>query len=198
MATGKSKLYSAFAILFSLIVLAGGAAKLFRGVNALAKNDSNPKIREILTESDAAIDKADQDAVSANSAFRDLLSDFDTMGPQVFRAEKGQACEKLCARYTAICDHLTRASNKAMEAVKIGVSDKLQGFLSEKSKSYDLLVKANTRNIDIIHALLDESMVDANTIVAKIKTIAESRDADKKASREADTKADAFIFPSKT
>jgi len=181
------------AVLFGLVVLAGGAAKLYRGYSDLKSSGLDPKMGELLKKSDASVAEANRTTSTAVPAFQELLNDFDTLGFAAFRSEKIEACAKLSEQFAAVSAHLQEASNSIVEATKQGTDEKTTAFLLARSRSYELLVKVNTKNIDIIRATLDESMVDMNTIVEKVMSIAESRDADQKKADEASTAASASI-----
>ena len=80
-----------------------------------------------------------------------------------------------------------------VEATKHGTNEKTTSFLLMRSKSHELLGKANTQNVDIIRAILDESVVDVDVIVQKVQSIAESRDANEKAANEAAEESTAIL-----
>ena len=79
MSTRKSPLYTALAVVFGIIVLAGGAAKLYRGFSNLTSSGLDPKVGELLRESDAAIAEVNRETNAVVPAFQELLNDFDKM-----------------------------------------------------------------------------------------------------------------------
>ncbi len=193
MTTRKSPLYSGITLLFGLVIMAGGAAKLYRSFSNLSSAQANPKVDKLLEASDAAVAEANQKLLEVSPAFQELLNDFDQMGVDAFRSEKRETCAKIAEQFAAANEHLQVASNSIAEAVKEGTTEKVTAFLMARSKSYQLLVKANTQNINIIQVIIDESMVDMDSIVEKVLSIAESRDADQKAANDATATADALL-----
>ena len=193
MSTRKSPFYTVLGVVFGLIVLAGGAAKFYRGLSGLTSTGLNPKVKTLLEESDAAIAVANQQTSTVVPAFQQLLTDFDTLGVANFRAERREACATLTDQYTTINDQLQTASNKIKEAIKLGIDANTTAFLDARSKSYSLLVDVTKHNLDIIRTLLDESVVDTDAIVAKVQSIAENRALAEKAANEATAAADALL-----
>ena len=193
MSSSKSPLYSVLAILVSLVVLAGGAAKLYRGVSQLKEPGANAKVDELLAKSDSSAEEANRQSAVIASAFQELLGDFDKLGIQAFRSEKREACEKLSEQFAAVSEHLHESSRVLVEATKHGTNEKTTSFLLMRSKSHELLGKANTQNMEIIRAILDESTVDVDAIVQKVQSIAESRDANQKAANEAAEESNAIL-----
>lgn len=193
MSNRKSPFYSAMAILFGLIVLAGGAAKFYRGLSALNSSSTNPKVRELLTASDAAVLDANREIQLAGPQFQTLLEDFDSMGPVSFRKERHQAAELLSQRYRTVIQQLRLASSKALEATQLDTDGKANGFLTAKSQSYEHLATANEKNAEIVQALMDTSISEVDAIIAKVQELATLRAADQKASDEADALASTFI-----
>lgn len=193
MSTRKSPLYTALAVVFGIIVLAGGAAKLYRGFSNLTSSGLDPKIGELLRESDAAIAEVNRETNAVVPAFQELLNDFDKMELAAFRAEKRETCTKLSEQFAAVGERLQLASKTIIEATQLGTDADTNAFLMARSRSYDLLVKVSKQNIDIIRATLDESVVDMDAIVGKVLSLAANRDADQKAADEATAAANAMI-----
>lgn len=193
MSTRKSPLYTALAVVFGIIVLAGGAAKLYRGFSNLTSSGLDPKVGELLRESDAAIAEVNRETNAVVPAFQELLNDFDKMELAAFRAEKRETCTKLSEQFAAVGERLQLASKTIIEATQLGTDADTTAFLMARSKSYDLLIKVSKQNIDIIRATLDESVVDMDAIVGKVLSIAANRDADQKAADEATAAANAMI-----
>ena len=193
MSTRKSPLYTALAVVFGIIVLAGGAAKLYRGFSNLTSSGLDPKVGELLRESDAAIAEVNRETNAVVPAFQELLNDFDKMELAAFRAEKRETCTKLSEQFAAVGERLQLASKTIIEATQLGTDADTTAFLMARSRSYDLLIKVSKQNIDIIRATLDESVVDMDAIVGKVLSIAANRDADQKAADEATAAANAMI-----
>lgn len=193
MASSKSPLYTALAFFFALIVLAGGAAKFYRGVTTMAKSGSDPKVRELLEKSDKAAEEANQQSNVVAPMFQELFTEFDRLGLAVFRAEKREDCQKVIDHYKAIGGHLQEASKLMIEATQLGTETKITDFLMARSKSYGLLIQAAQKNQEIVSAAMDESLVDTDAVLNKIEALANSRDADHKAANEAAAEADAIL-----
>lgn len=193
MSTNKSPLTSALAILFGLVVLAGGATKLYRGVSNMSSSGANPKIDELLKTSDAAVVEANRKMQSAGTGFQELLGQFDMLGINDFRTQKRDECAKMSEQFASANQQLQQASNSIAEAIKLGANKKVVPFLETRARSYELLVKVNAQNINILQTTLDESMVDMNAIIEKVTSIAQSRDADQKAANEASADADTML-----
>jgi hypothetical protein len=193
MASSKSPLYTALAFFFALIVLAGGAAKFYRGVSAMAKSSSDPKVRELLEKSDKAAEEANQQSNVVAPMFQELFTEFDRLGLTAFRAEKREACQKVIDHYKAISGHLQEASKSMIEATQLGTETKITDFLMARSKSYGLLIQAAQKNQEIVSAAMDESLADTDAVLNKIEALANSRDADHKAANEAAAEADAIL-----
>lgn len=193
MSNRKSPLYTVIAVLFGIVAIAGGAAKMYRGIGSLSNAGQDPKVDELLKKSDASVAEANSQIMVVVPAFQGLLNDFDTLGLAAFRLEKRDACEKIVEQFSVANNHLQEASISIIEATKLGTDDKTTAFLIDKSRSYELLVKVNAQNIDIVRATLDESIVDMDAVVEKVMSIATSRDADQKAADEATAAANAIL-----
>ncbi len=193
MSTQKSPFYTAMAVLFGIVVLAGGAAKLYRGVSNLSGSGLAPKVGALLKKSDASVAQADQQSTAIAPAFQELLADFDKLGLDAFRSEKRDSCEKLIEQFAAVSEHLNEASKSLVDATKHGADKNTNEFLVARSRSYKLFVKANNQNIDILRVTLDESIVDRNVLVEKILSLAQSRDADQQAAKELAAESDAIL-----
>lgn len=193
MSLRKSPVYTVLAILFSLIVLAGGAAKLYRGISRLSSSGLDPQVGELLKKSDTAVDEANRQAGAAAIAFQELLGDFDRLGVVEFRQQKQETCAQIREQFEGVSTRLQEASTYLIEATQHGTNEKTTAFLKARAQSYELLMKVGSQNIEIIRTILDESMVDPNAIVQKVMSIAESRDANQKAATEATVAANAIL-----
>lgn len=193
MASSKSPLYAALAFFFSLIVLAGGAVKFYRGVSTMANSGSDPKVRELLEKSDKAVEEANRQSDVVAPMFQELLADFDRLGLAAFRSEKRDACQRVIEQYQAIGGHLQEASKLMVEATQLGTETKITEFLMARSKSYGLLIQAAQKNQEIISATMDDSLADTDAVLNKIEALAVSRDADHKAAKEAAAASDAIL-----
>ena len=190
MSTRKSPLYTILAILFSFVILAGGAAKLYRGINILNQSGSDPKVRELLMKGDASVEDANQQSIIVAPLFQELLGEFDRLGIAAFRSEKREDCEKIRGQFVSVNKRLQEASLSILDATKIGVDKKTNEFLMARSKSYDLLMSANEKNIDILSTILDESITELDAVIEKVQTIAMKRGEDEKAAAESSAIAD--------
>ncbi len=197
MSNSKSPLYSVLAILVSLVVLAGGAAKLYRGVGQLKESGANSKLDGLLAKSDSLAEEANRQSAAIAPAFQELLGDFDKLGVQTFRSEKREACAKLSEQFAAVSEQLHESSRVLVEATKHGTNEKTTNFLLKMSKSHEILGNASTQNMDIIRAILDESVVDVDVVVQKVQSIAESRDAKRKEASELAEDANAILKQAK-
>lgn len=193
MASSKSPLYTALGFFFALIVLAGGAAKFYRGVSNMAKSGSDPKVRELLEKSDKAVDEANRQSNVVAPKFQELLAEFDRLGLAKFRAEKREACQEVIDQYKAIGDHLQEASKFMVEATQLGTEAKITDFLMARTKSYGLLIQAAQKNQEIVSATMDQSLAETDAVISKIGALAASRDADHQAANEAAAEADAIL-----
>ena len=193
MSTRKSPFYTAMGFLFSLVILVGGAAKLYRGVSGLSSTGGSDKVRELLTEGDAAVEIANREMVAVQSAFQTLFTDFDQLGVEAFRAGKREDCDKVIGQYESISNYLQLASSKIAEATKLDADAKVNEFLLPRSKSYDLLKKVCQQNIAMVQATLDTSLADADSVISKLEVIVASRDADQKAADDATNASDAVL-----
>lgn len=193
MASNKSPLYTALAFFFALIVLAGGAAKFYRGVSTIAKSGSDPQVRELLEKSDKAAEEANQQSNVVAPKFQELLAEFDRLGLAKFRAEKREACQEVIDQYKAIGGCLQESSKCMVEATQLGTETKITEFLMARTKSYGLLIQAAQKNQEIVAAAMDESLADTDAVLNKIEALAVSRDADHQAANEAAAEADAIL-----
>ena len=193
MATRKSPFYTILAILFSLVILGLGGSKFYRGISTLSQSGSDPKVRDLLVKSDASVADANQQSKTVAPLFQELLGEFDRLGVPAFRSEKREACEKIRGQFAEVKGLLQEVSTSLIDATKIGVDKKTTEFLMARSKSYDLLIKANEKNIEIISATLDESITELDDVVEKVQAIAMKREDDEKAAAEASAIADEIL-----
>ncbi len=123
----KSPFVSAISFVVGIVILAGGAAKLYRGINNL-NGGTDPKVTELLKQSDAAVEEANKTLTHVQPEFQQLLSDFDTLGVAAFRAEKKDASSHVIEDYVAAGDQLKKASQSIAEALVIDSKTKVLIF----------------------------------------------------------------------
>ncbi len=152
----KSPIVSAISILAGLVIFAGGAAKLYRGISNLS-GGTDPKVTELLKQSDAAVEEANKTLTHVQPEFEQLLTDFDTLGVAAFRTEKKDASSHVISDFQAAVEQLKNASQAIAEALVLDSQTKVAGFLKTRATSYDKLVLASEQNIAVVNALLDEA-----------------------------------------
>lgn len=190
--SNKSPVVSAISIVAGIVIFAGGAAKLYRGISNL-NGGTDPKVTVLLEQSDAAVEEANKSLTKVQPEFEQLLSDFDTLGVTAFRTEKNVASSQVIGEFQAAVEQLKKASQAISEALTLDSETKVAGFLKTRATSYDKLALASEQNIAIVNSLLDETTTDTDAIIAKITSIAEVRDAHQKEANELTKASDAML-----
>lgn len=188
----KSPVVSAISVVVGIVLLAGGAAKVYRGINTLS-GGSDPKVAELLKQNDTAIDEANKQLADALPRFQQLLNDFDSLGLVAFRNEKKEIGEQITQSLASATNNLKQAVQVISEALQLDDTKKIAEFLKLRSTSYEKLTSVCEQNIEIVRVMFDESLTDTDAIVAKVMEIATSRDENQKASDEAGAAADAML-----
>ncbi len=179
--------------MFSVIVIGGGVAKLYRGYSQITQADPVRAVRELLEASDKAAAEANRKSEAVAPAFDEILGDFDRLGIEKFRAEKRDASTDVIDQFGLVSEQLERASTSLKYAGQIEPNEKMKSFIESRSKSYDLLVEANQKNIEIVRATMDPSLADVNAVLTKIESLVASRTAIQKESLDASAAADELL-----
>ncbi len=193
MSNKRSPIYTVLAVLFSVIVIGGGVAKLYRGYSQITQADPVRAVRELLEASDKAAAEANRKSEAVAPAFDEILGDFDRLGIEKFRAEKRDASTDVIDQFGLVSEQLERASTSLKYAGQIEPNEKMKSFIESRSKSYDLLVEANQKNIEIVRATMDPSLADVNAVLTKIESLVASRTAIQKESLDASAAADELL-----
>ncbi len=176
-----------------MIVLAGGAAKFYRGISGLTKPQSNSQVRDLLVKSDEAAADANGKSIAIAPAFDALLGEFDRLGVAEFRAQKQDDSARLSGQFKQVSDALGTASGLLLEAAKLESNPKLTSFITARSKSYEMCIEANSKNIEIIAATMDKSLADSAAVLARIESIVADRNAAQEAAQKAAATADELL-----
>ncbi len=102
-------------------------------------------------------------------------------------------CNHVIEDFNGASSQLQVATNAIGEALKLDGDSKVAEFLKTRATSYEKLVSVCQQNIEIIKATTDESTTDTDAIVAKVMSIAETRDALQKEADDATAAADALL-----
>ncbi|MFO1066511.1 MAG: hypothetical protein U0892_21845 [Pirellulales bacterium] len=193
MSGNKPLLFRGLALVCSLIVVVGGVARLYRGLTASGGATIEPKVTQILEESDAAVQEANRLKTEALSEFQTLLADFDGMEVATFRSEKQAASSELIAKFTMAGDRLKLAAAKLHEAIKIGVDKKTDSYLAAQARADELIAQVVMRNVEILQTLLDPANTDKQAITAQVLAIAAQREVTNKSADEAAEEATSIL-----
>lgn len=186
-------LFRGLALVCSLIVVVGGVAKLYRSLTASSGSSIDPKVTQMLEESDAAVQEANRLKAEALSEFETLLADFDGMEVTSFRSEKQNASSELIKKFTMASDRLKLAAAKLNEAIKIGIDKKTDAYLAAQARADELIAQVVMRNVEIIQTLLDPANTDKQAITAQVLAIAAQREVTNESADEAAEEAASIL-----
>lgn len=193
MTTKKGPIYTILGIAVGVVILLGGAAKLYRATQSISSGNANQQVRDLLGESDKAVEAANQGMGAVFPSFQKLLGDFDASELSAFRQEQANSAANIKADYLSINDKLQMSLQKIAEATKLGVDPQLGSFLEARSGSYKHLIQVNLKNKEIVEAIMDPSMSDRAAILDKIVSIVASRDVEQKAYEASAANADGLL-----
>lgn len=157
------------AIVIGVAQMTGALGTLFGG--------ANQKVSALLGESDAALEKARDLAGAADGAINKLLETLNTDDLATVRAAlKGevQAALKDCE---AAAEQFRLAASKIDDAQALGVEGQLAEYLQLRAEAYESYSTAYKAKGSVATAALDETLVDAGALLAKVNAAAETANA---------------------
>jgi len=159
-----------------VIVMVAGIFQCVSGVKSLMGSGADKQYRQLLADSDKAIDKANADIVEVNPIFQAFLNDVDKLGLAAVRAQEKQTAQKASGLLGDAIESFHLAATKLEEAVQRKKDDKLTPFLEAKIKSYNLFAQSTDLNREIIRLVLDESIPNIEALMPKIMEVTKRRD----------------------
>src|SRR3954469_11648404 len=164
-----------FMIICAVIVLLGGAASVWKGVQKL-RTRNTPEFTQKVSDSDNAIQEGSRLAGEAMPLFQQLLKDVDSLGLNAFRSEKKEAATKANDLYGQSVEQFRLGEKKLEEAKPLNRKEELRPYLEIKAKSYGLRAEALAGNQEIIRLILDESIPSLDVLLPKLSEAAARRD----------------------
>lgn len=175
-----------------VIVAIVGLMQTMRGLGEMFGFGVPAEVRQLVEESDAAINEANQRTQSAATPFQELLNAIDAQPLDEVRSQHDAAGRQAEQDFAQAAAQFRSAAEKLDEANTHNVVDKLKDYFAEKSKAYKLLAKVCEDNREIIQVVLDDAIEYAQ-LEARVLEIAARRDAAQQEATEISENADAAV-----
>jgi hypothetical protein len=188
----RNPVITALLVACGVIGIVAGIAQMRGGLREMFGRSLDPEVEQLLTDSDAALDQANEHLKPAGTAFQGLLNDVDAQGLDVVRRDKKDDADKAKSGFAAGAAQLREAKAKLDEALKHELEDKMKSFIAAKAKSYDLLAQVCDQNQAIHDMVLDESIATYDDLTPKVLELAARRDETQKAADAATAEAEAI------
>src|ERR1700730_2048455 len=186
-----------FLIICALIIFAGGIAKIYKGWHETRSVAGDAEFKPLLEENDKAIAEANKLSQEAQPMFQTLLNDIDKLGLDQVRAKESDTAQKLDDLFGKAADEFRHAVKTSEAAGQHNADATMKAFLAMKAKSYTLFAQARDTNREIIHLILDKSIVKIDDLLPKLQEAAGRRDDAQKKAMDADAEAEAMAKKSK-
>jgi hypothetical protein len=186
-----------FLIICALIIFAGGIAKIYKGWHGTRSAAGDAEFKPLLEENDKAIGEANKLSQEAQPMFQTLLNDIDKLGLDQVRAKESATAQKIDNLFAKAADEFRHAVKTSEAAGQHNTDATMKAFLAMKGKSYTLFAQARDTNREIIHLILDKSIVKIDDLLPKLQEAAGRRDDAQKKAMDADAEAEAMAKKSK-
>jgi hypothetical protein len=177
-----------FMIICAVIVLLGGMATVWKGVQKF-RTRNTPEFKRAVADSDNAIKDAVRYAGEATPLFQQMLKDVDSQGLADFRAHQKEAATKTNQLLGDAADSFRQGKAKLEEAQPLNRKEQLAPYLAVKARSYGLRAQAIDINQEIVGFILDDSIATIDALVPKLTEAAARRDEIAKSADAADKEA---------
>ena len=171
-----------------VIVMVGGIRQMVEGLG----NGSglSREVKQLLTESDAALDEANRLGQEAMPSFQDLLNKIDSDGLDVVRSQMKESAQKSGSMMGQAAISFQTAAKKLDEAAALKPDETTIEYLALKSQSYRKFAEARTVNEDIARMVMDGAIPTIDILTPKVLDAAQRRDEMEAAAVEIAAKAD--------
>ena len=171
--------------------MVGGIAQFKKGVAEIREAGGGSELKQLLQEIEAAVDAGNKSGLEAQPLFQKLLNDVDSLGVAKVRQQQKELAQKVADLFGKADEQFRLAATKSGEAARKEPREKFKPFFTAKAQAYEAYGQAYAINEQITRLVLDESIVKADDLVAKVTEAGKHRDAAQKSGNEADAKASA-------
>jgi hypothetical protein len=169
-----------------------GGMQMAKGLREMFGAGEGAQIKQLLTDSDHAIDEANKFNQGNALLFAGLMNDVDNLGLKAFHQQKQEAAREVSEQFGKAAAEFHTAAKKLHEAAQLHTVEKFKTFAASKKRAYESAAEACELNQEIVRLVLDKTYNKLDDVLPKIEAVAARRDAAQKASSEAAAEADAI------
>ena len=157
-----------------IVVMAGGIRQMADGLGI--GSGMSREVKQLLAESDAALEEANRLGQEASPIFQDLLNKIDSDGLDVVRSQMKESAQKSGSLMGQAATSFQAAAKKLDEAVALKPDKSIIEYLMLKSQSYGKFAGARSLNEEIARMVMDGSIPTINDLTPKVLDAARRRD----------------------
>ncbi len=157
-----------------VVVMAGGIRQMADGLGI--GSGMSREVKQLLAESDAALEEANRLGQEASPIFQDLLNKIDSDGLDVVRSQMKESAQKSGSLMGQAATSFQAAAKKLDEAVALKPDKSIIEYLMLKSQSYGKFAGARSLNEEIARMVMDGSIPTINDLTPKVLDAARRRD----------------------
>jgi len=154
--------------------MAGGIRQMADGLGI--GSGMSREVKQLLAESDAALEEANRLGQEASPIFQDLLNKIDSDGLDVVRSQMKESAQKSGSLMGQAATSFQAAAKKLDEAVALKPDKSIIEYLMLKSQSYGKFAGARSLNEEIARMVMDGSIPTINDLTPKVLDAARRRD----------------------
>ena len=157
-----------------VVVMAGGIRQMADGLGI--GSGMSREVKQLLAESDAALEEANRLGQEASPIFQDLLNKIDSDGLDVVRSQMKESAQKSGSLMGQAATSFQAAAKKLDEAVALKPDKSIIEYLMLKSQSYGKFAGARSLNEEIARMVMDGSIPTINDLTPRVLDAARRRD----------------------
>jgi len=157
-----------------IVVMAGGIRQMADGLGI--GSGMSREVKQLLAESDAALEEANRLGQEASPIFQDLLNKIDSDGLDVVRSQMKESAQKSGSLMGQAATSFQAAAKKLDEAVALKPDKSIIEYLMLKSQSYGKFAGARSLNEEIARMVMDGSIPTINDLTPRVLDAARRRD----------------------
>jgi len=170
---------------------------MYQGWHELRPSGRDAQFKPLLEESDKALAAATKLSQEAQPMLQMLLSDIDKVGLDQVRAKETETAQKIDDLFGKAAEQFRRATETSKQAAQHQTDETMKAFLAKKGKGLTFFAQACDIDREIVHLVLDKSIVKLDDFLPKFKEAAGRGNAAQKNAMETNAEAEAVFKKSK-
>ena len=173
-----------------LVLVVVGVLKTINGIKELTGGGANAQVSALIKDGNAQVDAANKFTLEAAPKYQKILNDVDTVGLAEVRGKQKAEVEGVEETFKQSGDKFREAAKTLADAAKLSEIDVQKQYLTLKSQAYEKYAATKDGAREILKLVLDESIADADTLIAKVGPITTNIETSKKEGDDLAAQAD--------